>query len=95
MNRTTKPERREAKAHMLTFKKGQRHLRELLGVSRNIRLPEVPHNGSVGDWVRHLRRCQESHHAWVQVQAKVTIVADDARAQAADELGALGQELGI
>lgn len=96
MTRTTKAERREAKTQMLTFKQGQRHLRALLRVSRDISLPGVPHKGSVGDWARHLRYCKESHHAWVELQARVTIVsADEIQRKAADELGALGQELGI
>ena len=95
MTRTNKAERREAKRQMLTFKQGQRYLKKLLCVSRNIKLPGVPHNGSVGDWARHLRHCKESHHAWVQLQARLTIVnADEAQLKAADELGTLGQELG-
>lgn len=95
MTRTTKAERREAKKQMLTFKKGQQHLKRLLRVSRNIKLPGVPHNGSVGEWARHLRHCKENHHAWVQLQARITVVnAEEPQRKAADDLGALGQELG-
>ena len=71
MSRTSKPERRKAKQQKLTLDKAQRELKSVLRMSRIIALPGVPHQGSINEWVRHLRQCEENHHAWVRLQATV------------------------
>lgn len=69
MSRTHKGARRRAKQQMLTFKQGRRSLKAALRMSRFITVPGVPEEQTVGAWARHLQRCDENHHAWVQLQA--------------------------
>lgn len=82
MSRTTKSERRRAKQQMLTWKRGQRYLREILNLSKAVKLPGVPHQAGVGEWARHLRRCDqlgsiESHAAYVRLQVPISARALD------------------
>lgn len=72
MSRTSKSERRKAKQMKLTLDKAQRELKAMLRMSKIIALPGVPHQGSINDWVRHLRQCEANHHTWVRLQATVS-----------------------
>lgn len=73
MTRTTKTERRRAKQQMLTWKKGQRYLKRLFRNAVAIELPGVPHKGGVNDWAHHLRRCDESHAAYLRLRVPLRI----------------------